>query len=107
MLIDAGDYDIACCFTSERYGRGRDPEAKILESTRRAFEDMVGQLKQRGEVPSVAACKLNAGKFGVRPRTCSASSQLTRDARVDWAKTKAILTEVFDKAGIDVTVYDR
>jgi hypothetical protein len=67
LLIDAGDYDIACCFTSEHYGARRDGEDKILDSTRRAFEDLVGQLKQGGShPPPVAACKLNAGRFGVR-----------------------------------------
>lgn len=66
-IIETRDYEIVCCFTSLHYGQRRDSEEKILASTKRAAEDLVRQLKERQEEsPSLAACKLNAGKFGVR-----------------------------------------
>ncbi|CAG8617974.1 3965_t:CDS:2, partial [Acaulospora colombiana] len=45
LLIPAGQRDIACLFTSERYGRHTDPKAKILRSTRSAVQDLMGQTQ--------------------------------------------------------------
>jgi ADP-ribose 1''-phosphate phosphatase len=45
LLIPAGKRDIACLFTSERYGRYTDPKAKILQSTKSAVQDLMRQTQ--------------------------------------------------------------
>ena len=45
LLIPAGDKDIACLFTSRKYGRQTDPRDMILRSTRSAVRDLLQQLE--------------------------------------------------------------
>ena len=108
FVIDAGTYEIACLFTSAHYGRDRDSNARILASTRRACQDLVDQVKKRKTSPNLASCKINAGKFAVRFHTVIIMLHSDRlCAQVEWAKSKAVMTEVFGAAGLHVTVYDQ
>jgi len=82
LLIPAGDYIIGCLFTSKNYGSYVDSPQKILESTRKAVRDMIGQnLDDR----PMHMCKINSNLF-----------------KVPWGDTKSVLKE-FDK---EFTVYD-
>lgn len=83
FLIPAGDYTIACLFTSIDYGSKKDGVEKILASTLKA----VGQLlEQNVENLPIAMCKINAGLFAV-----------------PWKSTLYIL-EQFDK---EMTIYEQ
>jgi ADP-ribose 1''-phosphate phosphatase len=82
LLIPAGDYTIACLFTSKNYGQFVDKPAKILESTESAIADLI---KQNVERKSLHTCKINSGLF-----------------RVPWNDTKAILKATDS----EFTVYD-
>lgn len=62
LIIDAGDYRIACLFTSEKYGKFKDPPGLILEQTRQAVQDLVEQTTDQDQI---AMCKINAGLFAV------------------------------------------
>ena len=62
FIISAGDYKIACLFTSENYGKHKDPPALILERTRSAVLDL---LRQTTAADRIAMCKINAGLFAV------------------------------------------
>jgi ADP-ribose 1''-phosphate phosphatase len=64
---------IACLFTSNGYGAGRDSEKLILLRTRAAIECLLGTLPPDVEVHSP---KINSGLFGV-----------------PWEKTEKILNE--------------
>jgi ADP-ribose 1''-phosphate phosphatase len=46
LLIPTGERDIACLFTSRRFGRAVDPPKMILQSTRSAVEDLQRQIKE-------------------------------------------------------------
>lgn len=76
LIIDAGDYRIACLFTSENYGKFKDPQALILSQTRQAVRDL---LSQTSESDQIAMCKINAGLFAV-----------------PWEDTQSVLEE-FDR----------
>jgi len=41
LLIPAGERDIACLFTSKKFGRNTDPKSMILGSTRSAVQDLM------------------------------------------------------------------
>jgi ADP-ribose 1''-phosphate phosphatase len=45
LLIPAGERDIACLFTSKRFGKNTDAKAMILESTRTAVRDLMRQTQ--------------------------------------------------------------
>ncbi len=82
LIIPAGDYKIACLFTSENFGDDKDAPKLILERTRSAVADL---LRQTSATDRIAMCKINSGLFAV-----------------PWDKTKAVLDE-FCRAMI---VYD-
>lgn len=45
LLIPAGERDVACLFTSKRYGKAVDPPETVLKSTRNAVRDLLAQLE--------------------------------------------------------------
>ncbi|CAG7853553.1 SubName: Full=Related to POA1-Phosphatase of ADP-ribose 1-phosphate, role in regulation of tRNA splicing {ECO:0000313/EMBL:CCA70814.1} [Serendipita indica DSM 11827] len=83
LLIPAGDRDIACLFTSRKYGRQTDPKDMILRSTRSAVQDLLRQLE--GSNKPIYGCRINAGAF-----------------RVPWEET----VEILDELGLRMTVYE-
>jgi ADP-ribose 1''-phosphate phosphatase len=62
LLIPAGDYTIACLFTSKNYGQFKDRPAKILEHTLNAVAHMIALNE---DDKPIHMCKINAGLFGV------------------------------------------
>ncbi|KZV85782.1 hypothetical protein EXIGLDRAFT_841234 [Exidia glandulosa HHB12029] len=54
--------DVACLFTSRRYGARKDKPTDILRATEAALQDLV--KKNIGD-KELHACKFNSGKFGV------------------------------------------
>ncbi|KDQ49907.1 hypothetical protein JAAARDRAFT_42504 [Jaapia argillacea MUCL 33604] len=46
-IAEEGGHDIACLFTSKKYGRGKDPKEVILRSTRSAVQDLIEKNKDR------------------------------------------------------------
>ncbi|KAK3677867.1 ADP-ribose 1''-phosphate phosphatase [Recurvomyces mirabilis] len=82
---------IGCLFTSSRFGRSKDPPAKILEATGPAMEDLLTQIQEWNHsvndaesLREVRICQINSGLFNV-----------------PWGKTKAVL-EGIDVSGKDV-----
>ena len=61
LLIPAGDYTIACLFTSKNYGSFKDTPAKILEHTQTAVADMIAQSAGK----PINLCKINSVLFAV------------------------------------------
>src|SRR5258707_7044701 len=43
LLIPGETHDIACLFTSKKYGRGKDKPEEILSATRTSVEDLIRQ----------------------------------------------------------------
>lgn len=82
FLVPAGDYTIACLFTSKNYGQFVDSPDKILKATETAIADLI---RQNVDLKPMHTCKINSGLF-----------------RVPWPKTKAILK----KTGAEFIVYD-
>ncbi|EJD39306.1 hypothetical protein AURDEDRAFT_71338 [Auricularia subglabra TFB-10046 SS5] len=56
------EHDVACLFTSRRYGARKDKPQQILEATESALRDL---MKQNVSNKEIHACKFNSGKFGV------------------------------------------
>jgi ADP-ribose 1''-phosphate phosphatase len=81
-MIPAGDYTIACLFTSKNYGQFVDKPDKILKSTETAVADMI---RQNVDNKPLHTCKINSGLFNV-----------------PWNDTKALLKAT----GVEFTVYD-
>ncbi|KAK4574507.1 ADP-ribose 1''-phosphate phosphatase [Recurvomyces mirabilis] len=84
-------HSIGCLFTSSRFGRSKDPPAKILEATGPAMEDLLQKVQEWNDsvdeaekVGEVRICQINSGLFNV-----------------PWEKTKAVL-EAIDVSGKDV-----
>ena len=73
LIILAGDYKIACLFTSENYGELKDAPNQILERTRAAVADLI---RQTSAADRIAMCKINSGLFAF-----------------PWEQTEAILDE--------------
>lgn len=82
FLIEAGDFTIACLFTSKNYGKFVDKPPKILEATKLAINDLIRQNTENKELHT---CKINAGLF-----------------KVPWNDTKKVLKE----STSEFTVYD-
>ncbi|KAH7063010.1 hypothetical protein BKA62DRAFT_666531 [Auriculariales sp. MPI-PUGE-AT-0066] len=74
-------HDVACLFTSRRYGARKDAPSAILGATERALQDL---KKQNAEGKALHACKFNSGKFGV-----------------PWTDTEAVIQRV----DVAMTVY--
>ncbi|KIM26417.1 hypothetical protein M408DRAFT_330595 [Serendipita vermifera MAFF 305830] len=83
LLIPAGERDIACLFTSRRFGRNVDNKDMILQSTKTAVQDLMRQTRESGK--PIYGCRINAGLF-----------------RVPWEETVAVL----DELGLNMTVYE-
>ena len=49
LLIPAGDRDIACLFTSKKFGRNTDRKDMILRSTKSAARDLMRQTQGSGK----------------------------------------------------------
>lgn len=43
LLIPGETHDIACLFTSRKYGRGKDKPEEILSATKTSVEDLIRQ----------------------------------------------------------------
>lgn len=80
LLIDDGDYTVACIFTSEDYGANVDTPAEILKHTKSAIADLLSQTNK-----PIHSCKINSGLFNV-----------------PWEKTKRIL----DASGREFTIHE-
>jgi ADP-ribose 1''-phosphate phosphatase len=81
LFIPAGDYTIACLFTSDGYGMEVDSVDSILDHTKSAIEQLIYQAKKQ----PMHMCKINSGLF-----------------QVPWEKTVAILED----SGQFYTVYE-
>jgi ADP-ribose 1''-phosphate phosphatase len=62
ILIDVGEFKIACLITSNGFGARRDSPDVILENTRRAVADL---LAKTTVADSIHMCKINSGLFAV------------------------------------------
>jgi ADP-ribose 1''-phosphate phosphatase len=83
LLIPAGDYTIACLFTSKNFGAYVDSPDSILTNTFSAVMDMI---LQNGGEKEIHMCKINSGLFNV-----------------PWKDTKKLLKSIESS---DFTVYD-
>lgn len=83
---------IACLFTSQRYGKGKDRPDVILRNTGPAVRMMLGQIRDVGEgVAGLRMCKINSARFAV-----------------PWERTVAVLEGIVVEEGWvgDVEVWD-
>jgi ADP-ribose 1''-phosphate phosphatase len=83
--------EMICLITSHSYGRFVDPPPLILESTQKAIEDLVSQLKiESGKAIDIHSNKFNSGLF-----------------RVPWAETEKVIESFLTKyPNLTWTVWD-
>lgn len=82
---------IGCLFTSRKYGRAKDREDDIMDSTDSALQDMLEQLGEMKDRPKqIWMCKINSGSF-----------------KVPWSQTKALIEALTFKNGLHIQVVDK
>lgn len=62
LLIEAGNYKVACLFTSFNYGYLKDPPDLILKNTNSSMQDLLHQI---GPDELICMPKINSGLFNV------------------------------------------
>ncbi|OAG09792.1 uncharacterized protein CC84DRAFT_1072897, partial [Paraphaeosphaeria sporulosa] len=61
---------VACLFTSEKYGRSKDSQARILANTPLAFRHLLHLLRRQAReigpaIQEIRMCQINSGLFAV------------------------------------------
>jgi ADP-ribose 1''-phosphate phosphatase len=69
MEVSGPRHFVGCLFTSQKYGRGRDPPQQILKNTVPAMKALLSDIAESGRsgnaVKEIRMCQINSGLFSV------------------------------------------